>query len=236
MRTILSIMFFQLLFISCQKMAAPLPEEVLTKAVKAHGGASSFEAVQVFSFDKKTSSYDSLGEPTKTVEQSFVYNFKKGTSAVGWRENNQNHQLTRDATGLRLRVNDTLKTLSKTDKTGFESLLNGGLFVYWQPFKLSRELPKNATVSSETLMKNSVWAVSFQFPNSEDQWVWYFDQSSGEFLANRVWHNHRYSLIVNQSWLAYEGLKLPQNRVSYRVNKANEILYKQADYVYGLDH
>ena len=56
MRTILSIMFFQMLFISCQKMPAPLPKEVLTKAVKAHGGAAAFEAVQVFSFDKKTAS------------------------------------------------------------------------------------------------------------------------------------------------------------------------------------
>ena len=233
MRTILSIMFFQLLFISCQKTAIPLPEEVFEKAVKAHGGAAAFEAVQVFSFEKKTSSYDSLGEPTKTVEQSFVYDFKKGTSAVGWRENNQKYQLKRDATGVSLRVNDTLKTLSETDIIGFESLLNGGLFVYWQPFKLSRELPRNATVSLETLMNTPVWAVTFQFPNSEDQWVWYFDQSSGEFLANRVWHNHRYSLIVNQSWLAYQGLKLPENRVSYRVNKANEILYKQADYVYA---
>ena len=236
MRTILSIMFFQLLFISCQKTAIPLPEEVFEKAVKAHGGASSFEAVQVFSFDKKTSSYDFLGEPTKTVEQSFVYNFKKGTSAVGWSENNQKYQLKRDATGVSLRVNDTLKTLSETDIIGFESLLNGGLFVYWQPFKLSRELPRNATVSLETLMNTPVWAVTFQFPNSEDQWVWYFDQSSGEFLANRVWHNHRYSLIVNQSWLAYQGLKLPENRVSYRVNKANEILYKQAEYWYTVTY
>jgi hypothetical protein len=170
------------------------------------------------------------------VEQSFVYDFKKGTSAVGWREKNQKYQLKRDATGVSLRVNDTLKTLSESEVKGFESLLNGGLFVYWQPFKLSRELPKNATVSPETLMNTPVWAVSFQFPNSSDRWVWYFDQTSGEFLANRVWHNHRYSLIVNQSWLVYQGLKLPQNRVSYRVNKANEIIYKQADYVYGLDH
>ena len=236
MRAILSIMIFQLLFISCQKTAVPLPEEVFEKAVKAHGGAAVFKAVQVFSFDKKTSSYDSLGEPTKTVEQSFVYDFKKGTTAVGWREKNQKYQLKRDTTGVSLRVNDTLKTLSESEVKGFESLLNGGLFVYWQPFKLSRELPKNAAVSSETLMETPVWAVTFQFPNSEDQWVWYFDQSSGEFLANRVWHNERYSLILNQSWLAYQCLKLPENRVSYRVNKANEILYKQADYVYGLDH
>ena len=59
MRAILSIMFFQLLFMSCQKTATPLPEEVLENAVKAHGGVSVFKAVQVFSFDKKTSSYDS---------------------------------------------------------------------------------------------------------------------------------------------------------------------------------
>ena len=234
MRAILSIMFFQLLFISCQKTAAPLPEEVLVKAVKAHGGAAAFKAVQVFSFDKKTSSYDSLSVVTNIVEQSFVYDFKKGTSAVGWSENNQKHQLTRDAEGLSLLVNGTLQTLSDSEIKGFVSLLNGGLFVYWQPFKLSRELPKNASVSQETLMKTPVWAVSFQFPNSSDQWVWYFDQSSGEFLANRVWHNHRYSLILNQSWLAYLGLKLPQNRVSYRVNERNEILYKQADYVYEI--
>ena len=233
MRAILGIILLPLLFISCQKASVPTPEEVLQKAVQAHGGEAAFEAVQVFSFDKKTSSYDSLGEPTKLLEQSFEYDFKKGTWAVGWKENNQKHQLTRDALGLSLRVNDTLKTLSEPDKKGFESLLNGGLFVYWQPYKLSRELPKNATVSPDTLMNTPVWAVSFQFPNSEDQWVWYFDQSSGEFLANRVWHNHRYSLIVNQSWLAYQGLKLPENRVSYRVNKANEILYKQADYVYS---
>ena len=236
MRAILSLMFFQLLFISCQKTAVPLPEEVLEKAVQAHGGVAAFEAVQVFSFHKKTSSFDSLGVLTKTVEQSFVYDFKKGTSAVCWRENNQKYQFTKGAGGLSLRVNDTLQILSESDKKGFESILNGGLFVYWQPYKLFRELPRNATVSSETLMKTPVWAVSFKFPNSEDQWVWYFDQSSGEFLANRVWHNQRYSLILNQSWLAYQGLKLPENRVSYRVNKANEILYKQADYVYGLNH
>ena len=123
-------------------------------------------------------------------------------------------------------MNGTLQTLSDSEIKGFVSLLNGGLFVYWQPFKLSRELPKNASVSPDTLMNTPVWAVSFQFPNSSDQWVWYFDQSSGEFLANRVWHNNRYSLILNQSWLAYQGLKLSQNWVSYRVNERNEILYK----------
>ena len=48
---------------------------------------------------------------------------KKGTWAVGWKENNQKHQLTRDALGLSLRVNDTLKTLSEPDKKGFESFL-----------------------------------------------------------------------------------------------------------------
>jgi hypothetical protein len=236
MRATLSIIIFQLLFISCQKTAVPTPEEVLEKAVQAHGGALAFEAVKVFSFQKKTSSYDSLVVLTKLVEQSFAYDFKKGTSALGWRENNQKHQLTRDSLGLSLRVNDTLKTLSEPEKKGFESLLNGGLFVYWQPFKLSSELPKNATVSPDTLMNIPVWAVSFQFDHSSDHWVWYFDQSSGVFLGNRVWHNNRYSLILNQSWLAYQGLKLPKERVSYRVNKDNKILYKQADYVYGLDN
>ena len=43
MRTILSIMFFQLLFISCQKASVPTPEEVLQKAVQAHGGEAAFE-------------------------------------------------------------------------------------------------------------------------------------------------------------------------------------------------
>ena len=233
MRTILCIILLSLLFISCQKASVPTPEEVLQKAVQAHGGAAAFEAVKLFSFDKKTSSYDSLGELTKLVEQSFTYDFNKGTSAVGWRDNNLKHQLTIDALGLSLRVNDTLKTLSEPEKKAFESLLNGGLFVYWQPYKLASELPENAVVLPDTLINTPVWAVSFQFDHSSDQWVWYFDQNSGVFLGNRVWHNNRYSLILNQFWLAYQGLKLPQERVSYRVNTANEILYKQADYLYS---
>jgi len=48
MRATLSIIILPLLFISCQKMAAPLPEEVLKKAVQAHGGASVFEAGLIF--------------------------------------------------------------------------------------------------------------------------------------------------------------------------------------------
>ena len=53
MRTTLSVIILQMLLISCQKTVTPRPEEVLEKAVQAHGGALAFEAVQVFSFDKK---------------------------------------------------------------------------------------------------------------------------------------------------------------------------------------
>jgi len=233
MHAILGIVILPLLFISCQKASVPTPEEVLQKAVQAHGGAAAFEAVQVFSFDKKTSSYDSLGEPTKLLEQSFEYDFKKGAYTLGWKENGKNYQFNIRGISGNIRVNDSLVTISTDARDTYESLLNGGLFVYWQPYKLATELPDNAVVSPDTLMNTPVWAVSFQFDQSSDQWVWYFDQNSGVCLGNRVWHNNRYSLILNQSWLAYQGLKLPQERVSYRVNTANEILYKQADYVYS---
>ena len=43
MRAILGIILLQLLFISCQKASVPTPEEVLQKAVQAHGGEAAFE-------------------------------------------------------------------------------------------------------------------------------------------------------------------------------------------------
>lgn len=132
--------------------------------------------------------------------------------------------------------NGVISSLNEAQKKSYESQLNGGLYVYWQPYKLYKDISKKAYMGIENLLGTPVHVLEVSYENSEDVWQYYFDVDSFRLLANRVLHSGRYSLITNDNIESVSGFSLPSQRTSYRVDAQNKVLWKQAFYEYHLSN
>ena len=69
--------------------------------------------------------------------------------------------------------------------------------------------------------------------NKSDPWWFYFDIEDDKVVANRVYHNGRFSLIENLAFDSLSGLMLHKHRKSYFTDSLNNIRYLRAEYVYS---
>lgn len=220
-------------FYSCEPDIQP--EQLLLKSVNYHGGLEAMEALEQLSFSKKTMSYDSLGTLTSELHQHFLYDFKTGQRGVKWQEGAHLWALSQHKNQWSFQKNGDSLSLSAEQKDSYESLLNGGLYVYWQPYKLYKDSSDKTYAGVVNLQGKMAHVLEIRYENSEDIWQYYFEIDTYRLLANRVLHSGRYSLITNDKIESASGFSLPTHRTSYRVTSQNEILWEQASYVYEMD-
>lgn len=208
------------------------PEELLLKSLSYHGGLAAMEAQQQLTFSKKTISYDSLGREISELHQQFFYDFETGKRELQWQDGLDSWELNHSKDQYVLLKNGEISSLAEAQKISYESLLNGGLYVYWQPYKLYKDISKKAYLGIENLLGTPVHVLEVSYENSEDVWQYYFDVDSFRLLANRVLHSGRYSLITNDNTESVSGFSLPSQRTSYKVDAQNKVLWQQASYTY----
>jgi hypothetical protein len=222
-----------LLFQACKKQQLSVGE-ILEKSIEFHGGIQAMEAVQEMQFKKTVVSYDSVGAKRSTLRQEFYFNFKTEQRALSWQEGTDLWELLKENDSWQLLKNSEPVGIKSTQLDSFEASLNGGLYVYWQPYKLYKDLAEMAYLGTQELMGHMVHVVEVRYSDSEDIWQYYFSTKSYRLMANRVLHQGRYSLITNNSIEEKSGFSLAASRTSYRVSAQNELLWKQADYTYEL--
>lgn len=242
MRTSLNRFFIRFFFIGMLPfllMACQIhlePEELLMKSLSHHGGLTAMEAQQQLAFSKKTISYDSLGREISELRQQFFYDFETGKRGLQWQEGKDSWELSHSKDQYVLLKNGEISLLTEAQNKSYESLLNGGLYVYWQPYKLFKDISKKTYIGIENLLGSPVHVLEVTYDNSEDVWQYYFDVDSFRLLANRVLHSGRYSLVTNDNTESVSGFSLPSQRTSYRVDAQNKVLWKQAFYEYHLSN
>ena len=208
---------------------------VIANAVAFHGGEAAMAQLEQLSFDKTTTTYDSIGNEKSAVAQSFFFNLATQEARLSWEAQGQAMAVSRNKGRIKVYSNDSLLSSLPADLKSYESLLNGGLYVYWQPYKLYKDPAHKTYLGVGTLQGKPVHILEVTYDNSPDVWQYYFEIDSDRLLANRVLHSGRYSLITNDAIEQLSGFSLASQRTSYRVNAANEILWKQASYVYEMD-
>jgi len=103
------------------------------------------------------------------------------------------------------------------------------------PWKLMDDAADVTYEGIDTILKDMVvHALRVEYPTEEKQdiWKYYLDEKEFFLVANMVHHGETYSMITNDEYTEYKGLKFNAKRTSYMVDSLGEILYLRAKYVY----
>jgi hypothetical protein len=126
-------------------------------------------------------------------------------------------------------------TLDSSAAEAAKATVDAALYVLFQPFKLMDDNVILKYMGIDSLDGRPVHMVkpvySGQQPG-DDEWIFYFDASTDELMANLVNHNGRRSFIKNLAFDPTISLYLHQHRKSYFVDSALNIQYLRAEYFY----
>lgn len=203
---------------------------MIDKSILTHGGWNAFTQLDTISFKKTTRLFFEDGSLEIEKEEAQVFTFLPEYSVFIL--NDTDYISYKDST-LYASVNDSvLKTTS--DKEKINNRINAAEFVFFQPFKLKDSNADILYTGSKTIMDSvAVSEVKVNYPNSPDTWWFYFDENY-RLVANKVFHNNRYSLIENLEFQQYKRLLFNKHRKSYIVDSLNNKKYLRAEYFYQL--
>ncbi len=107
------------------------------------------------------------------------------------------------------------------------------------PYKLNDEGVIIESIS-DTLLDNGIKAKSIQVQHinsdggvKDEKWWVYFDPETYDLLGYLIEHDHRHSLILNDSNIFVEGFSFPVERKSYYLDENRENRYLRAHYEYS---
>lgn len=207
--------------------------QLLEKSINSHGGLSAWESIQEINYSKRTILYDSLGSVENDITKYHAYKFKPDFSVtMTWKQDSLNYRVHYSEEKATVFVNDSIISDSTiTEK--FEKEVQAAYYVYWMPYKLKDE---NAEIQYDGL---ELWngagmahKLQVSYADARDTWWYYFDSETFKLVGTKVYHEPTYSLIKNTQYETQSGLSLNAKRSSYRVNEANQIQFKRADYFY----
>ena len=224
-----------MVFLSCTEDQLSA-DSVIQKSIEAHGGEALWNQVSTITYTKNTR----LFTPTKVLEeeisQKISHAFHPFYTTLEW-ENSEGHFYAnnRNETTVLLknqtRITDSL-FLKQTKTT-----LDAALYVFWQPIKLLDPLARKEYLGKQLLLDSiEVHSVKISYsddPNA-DLWHYYFSTKNFKLRAVKVEHNHRSSLIINESYETKTGLSLNNTRKSYFLDTLNQIEYLRASYDYEI--
>ena len=189
-------------------------EELLLKALAAHGG-DEYKEIKSIVYEKRINHFDANGAVLDTVVENHMIDFENATSQFSskLREDEFTAKLDQDSVTFKINGVDILDS-SKVLR--MKNSLKAATYVFWQPFKLldpsAMLKPKGIT----TLFNGwEVHVLEVRYPNSGDQWFFYFDTKTFLLKATGVLFKGRYSLIVNEHHEKKTGLYLNAKRTSY---------------------
>ena len=219
--------------ISCAQKQ-PSADAIIAKSIEAHGGMENYQQLKHLDLLKDIKRYDSTEALTlhRIERQHFSFvaprqssiQFKEGEDTILYEE--------KEKVVIR-KYNDSL--VHDTQKlSAAKSALDGARFVLFQPFLLEDGMASKAYAGMSALEGDVVHVVAIKFANSEDEWEFYFAESNYLLRGYRVYHNQRYSLIINETTQAHEGLILVKDRSSYFTDSSGRSRILTARYAYQM--
>ena len=210
---------------------AGIPEPILELVMKEAGGISRWRQLSSVSFKKESILYNENGEIEQEVMQHYQYQIQPDFAAkINWITHGIDHQVNYNNQTLSHAENGTPISATPADL----DLVLGGWYVMKGPYNLLENM-KNLQMDGNTLINDvAVFVVKIN-PKTESDHIWwyYFDKSTGDFIASRVFHDPIYAFISNDEMMEISGIKWPKSRTTYRVDGEGRILFKRASFTYS---
>ena len=210
---------------------------VIQKSLEeAHGGMSAWETPKTLVYEKTTTLYDSLQNVEIVKKQRFHNTLQPTfTSKVEWAENNVQKRIEFDGKETFVYENDNQITDKATVEAAYKEIM-AAQYVLWQPYKLFSD---EATLVNEGIVKledkTDAYMIKVSYPNSDVTWWYYFDINTFLLKENLIQHSeHTYSQIVNIQQEEKTGLRLHQDRKSFKIDVAKDHKYLRAEYHYDI--
>ncbi|WP_298509671.1 hypothetical protein [uncultured Kordia sp.] len=224
-----------MLFCACQPELTA--EMVIQKSLEeAHGGKALWETPKVLIYEKTTTFYTSDGKVESIKKQTFHNTLKPTfTSKVKWMEEDVEKRIVFDGKETFVFTDGYQVTDDSIVEAAHKEIM-GAQYVLWQPYKL---LTDEATIVSEGIVrledKTDAYSIKVTYPNSDTIWWYYFDIHTFLLKENLIQHSETtYSQIVNLKQEENTGLRLHQDRKSFKVDVGKDEKYLRATYHYNI--
>lgn len=225
------------IFMLCSCEPKPTAEMVIQKSLeKAHGGKALWETPKVLIYEKTTTFYDSVGTVESIKKQTFHNTLQPiFTSKVKWIEDDVEKRIVFDGEQTLVFFDGISQTDEKVIEAAHKEIL-GAQYVLWQPYKLFTD---EASLMYEGVVRlednTNAHKIKVTYPNSETIWWYYFDINTWLLKENLIQHSEiTYSQIINVTHEEKTGLRLHQDRKSFKIDVANDQKYLRAEYHYNI--
>ncbi|MCH2194148.1 hypothetical protein [Kordia sp.] len=229
-------MSFILLVVVCSCRPELTAEEVLQKSLDAHGGKALWETPKVLIYEKTTTFYDSLNKFESVKKQTFHNTLQPTfTSKVKWMEEDVEKRIVFDGKDTFVFTDGYQITDDSVVKAAHKEIM-GAQYILWQPYKLFTD---EATLENEGIVrledKTDAYMIKVTYPYSDTIWWYYFDLNTFILKENLIQHSKTtYSQIVNIQQEETTGLRLHQDRKSFKIDTGKDHKYLRATYHYKI--
>ncbi len=204
--------------------------EVLSQAIERSGGWENWTAASWVFYKKRTVLYDSLGQVESDRTQLHKYQLKPAfTASISWLQDGDRHEIFFENNLAKKNVNGT--TVEKGGKA-HENTVQSALYTLFMPFKLLDPGVELSYRGLLTLPNGEEVHTIFADYEGEEDWEYYFDTNTGDFVANLVDHGDYFALIYNEKFTTSGGLRFNAYRTSYRVDSLRNIQYRRGEFFY----
>ena len=225
------------IFMLCSCEPEPTAEMVIQKSLeKAHGGKALWETPKLLIYEKTTTFYDKEGVVESIKKQTFHNTLQPTfTSKVKWIEDDVEKRIVFDGKQTFV-FNDGYQVTDNEKVEAAHKEILGAQYVLWQPYKLFTD---EASLTYEGVVRledyTDAYSIKVTYPNSNTIWWYYFDIDTWLLKENLIQHSETtYSQIVNIAQEENTGLRLHQDRKSFKIDVGKDQKYLRAEYHYNI--
>ncbi len=216
---------------------SPQIRQVIRSAIDAAGGLEAYNSLKKISYQKKSVLYYPDGQIESERIEHHSFQLKPAFAA--------NIRYTQDSAEIIIAYEhgQTFQLRNYRKHKGHDPAdamtVMSAYYVLMMPFKL---LDVGTTLSYEgmqLLNNQKVEVIKAEYDplthanhSTQDEWRYFFDPSSGEYIASAVYHDPTYALIENTLRSRVDGLYLNRYRKSWRVNDSLEKEFLRGEFWY----
>ena len=204
---------------------------IIDKSIEAHGGMDAWNQLEKIEYTKKFTLYTEDGKEERTGHQHHITHifpqYKNNIINVG------GTALNYDGSEYSKLLGDSIVTVTAGD-TG---LIYSSFYVIGQPFKLKDPGVELAYQGIDTLLNGKeVHVVQAKYAQADKEnhlWWYYFDTKDYRCVGNMVDHNGTYNVIINDSYMEYQGILWNKDRTGYWTDENGDLGFKRSIYGYN---
>ena len=197
-------------------------EQIIEKAVEAHGGMETWNNIEQLSFDKETTLFNEDGTVEVKTDQFQLFRPRpKLFGKIEWENEGEDIVIVYDNNKVSKSINDSIIT-SEEELANVESTFFAAQYVIVQPFALLNDNAQLKLNGIENFEGKNVYSISVKYENdteTSNKWTYFIDTNTFEVLFNKVELADHTSWVKNLTFDTETDFKFYSHRKSYRLNE-----------------